>query len=120
MAHLAAQYPSQVCTCIYPRAPIAHSAQQAPDKESLEGPGAEVGEGGDMETAQSVALWWEQEGSVEHSGKQGPGGQVVCILSSPRESLEQRSGREQNHSLKSSPEQEPKGGKLVSEANLIV
>lgn len=119
MAHLAAQCPSQVCTCIYPRAPIAPSAQ-APDKESLEGPGAEVGEGGDMEMAQSVALWWEQEGSVEHSGKQSPGGQVVCILSSPRESLEQRSGREQNHSLKSSPEQEPKGGKLVSEANLIV
>lgn len=74
MAHLAAQYPSQVCTCIYPRAPIAHSAQQAPDRESLEGPGAEVGEGGDMEMAQSLALWWEQEGSVEHSGKQSPAG----------------------------------------------
>lgn len=119
MAHLAAQYPSQVCTCIYSRAPIAPSAQ-APDKESLEGPGAEVGEGVTWKWLNRWLFGGSRKGALSTVGSRAQQGQVVCILSSPRESLEQRSGREQNHSLKSSPEQEPKGGKLISEANLIV
>lgn len=118
MAHLAAQCPSQVCTCIYPRAPIAPSAQ-APDKESLEGPGAEVGEGVTWKWLNRWLFGGSRKGALSTVGSRAQEARLF-VFYHLLASLWSRGVVVSRTTLKSSPEQQPKGGKLVSEANLIV